>query len=209
MSPAYLPGLLAFDRLAAGGSRFALLAALTFGVTGQPADRGRRRRRRRTVVDGRAGYTSVARRFAAAAERKPRGPGGGRARVRPVAGGDCAHRPGMLAPAVYVIGLRDAGPFFASLTLNMEAPFSVAIAALVFHEYVNGRVLVAMLGDRCRRIASERPRQRVGAGCISACCWWSRHRAVGARRRALVASARSRSAHHRVWKSAEARRFRL
>jgi drug/metabolite transporter (DMT)-like permease len=52
---------------------------------------------------------------------------------------------GMLAPAAYVIGLRDAGPLFASLALNMEAPFSVAIAAVAFHEYVNGRVVVAML----------------------------------------------------------------
>lgn len=52
---------------------------------------------------------------------------------------------GMLAPAAYVIGLRDAGPFFASLTLNMEAPFSVAIAMLVFREHVSRRVIVAML----------------------------------------------------------------
>jgi drug/metabolite transporter (DMT)-like permease len=52
---------------------------------------------------------------------------------------------GMLAPAAYVIGLRDAGPFFASLTLNMEAPFSVAIAALAFREHISRRVLVAML----------------------------------------------------------------
>ncbi len=38
-----------------------------------------------------------------------------------------------------------AGPYFASLTLNMEAPFSVAIAMLVFHEQVSRRVVVAML----------------------------------------------------------------
>jgi drug/metabolite transporter (DMT)-like permease len=52
---------------------------------------------------------------------------------------------GMLAPAAYVIGLRDAGPFFASLTLNMEAPFSVAVAVLLFREHVSRRVIVAML----------------------------------------------------------------
>lgn len=51
---------------------------------------------------------------------------------------------GMLAPAAYVIGLRDAGPFFASLTLNMEAPFSVAIAVLIFREHVSRRAIVAM-----------------------------------------------------------------
>ena len=52
---------------------------------------------------------------------------------------------GMLAPAAYVIGLHDAGPFFASLTLNMEAPFSVAIAAIAFKEHIGGRVVAAML----------------------------------------------------------------
>jgi drug/metabolite transporter (DMT)-like permease len=52
---------------------------------------------------------------------------------------------GMLAPAAYVLGLRDAGPLFASLALNMEAPFSVAIAAVAFKEHVSGRVVAAML----------------------------------------------------------------
>jgi drug/metabolite transporter (DMT)-like permease len=52
---------------------------------------------------------------------------------------------GMLAPAAYVIGLHDAGPFFASLTLNMEAPFSVAIAAIAFKEHLGRRIVVAML----------------------------------------------------------------
>lgn len=52
---------------------------------------------------------------------------------------------GMLAPAAYVLGLRDAGPLFAALALNMEAPFSVAIAAVAFKEQVSGRVIVAMI----------------------------------------------------------------
>ncbi|MBV8748549.1 MAG: DMT family transporter [Candidatus Eremiobacteraeota bacterium] len=52
---------------------------------------------------------------------------------------------GALAPAAYVLGLRDAGPLAASLALNMETPFSVALAALAFREHVGRRVVVAML----------------------------------------------------------------
>lgn len=52
---------------------------------------------------------------------------------------------GMLAPAAYVLGLHDAGPLFAALALNTEAPFSVAIAAVAFKEHVSGRVVAAML----------------------------------------------------------------
>jgi drug/metabolite transporter (DMT)-like permease len=52
---------------------------------------------------------------------------------------------GMLAPAVYVLGLRDAGPFAASLALNMEAPFSVALAIVAFKEHVSRRAVAAMV----------------------------------------------------------------
>jgi len=52
---------------------------------------------------------------------------------------------GALAPAAYVFGLRAAGPLAASLALNMETPFSVALAALAFREHVGRRVVVAML----------------------------------------------------------------
>jgi drug/metabolite transporter (DMT)-like permease len=52
---------------------------------------------------------------------------------------------GMLAPAVFVFGLHRTSAVSASLALNMEAPFSVALAALAFHEYVGRRIVVAML----------------------------------------------------------------
>jgi len=52
---------------------------------------------------------------------------------------------GMLAPAAYVIGVHASGALAASLALNMEAPFSVAYAAIVFREFVGRRVIVAML----------------------------------------------------------------
>jgi drug/metabolite transporter (DMT)-like permease len=52
---------------------------------------------------------------------------------------------GMLAPAAYVLGLRGAGAFATSLALNMEAPFSVAVAVLAFREHVSRRALAAML----------------------------------------------------------------
>jgi drug/metabolite transporter (DMT)-like permease len=52
---------------------------------------------------------------------------------------------GMLAPAAFVYGLHRTGAVSASLALNMEAPFSIAIAALAFHEFVGRRLLVAML----------------------------------------------------------------
>ena len=52
---------------------------------------------------------------------------------------------GMLAPAAFVFGLHATSAVSASLALNMEAPFSVLIAALAFHEYVGGRLILAML----------------------------------------------------------------
>ena len=82
--------------------------------------------------------------FAAAVERKPVALGRGLRGNAPLLIA-IAVIGGMLAPAAYVIGLRDAGPFFAALSLNMEAPFSVAIAVLVFREHVSVRVIVAML----------------------------------------------------------------
>lgn len=52
---------------------------------------------------------------------------------------------GMLAPAAYVIGVHASGALASSLALNMEAPFSVAYAAIVFREYIGRRVVLAML----------------------------------------------------------------
>lgn len=52
---------------------------------------------------------------------------------------------GMLAPAAFVFGLHHTSAVSASLALNMEAPFSVALAAFAFHEYVGRRLIVAML----------------------------------------------------------------
>jgi drug/metabolite transporter (DMT)-like permease len=123
------------------GFWFALLAALAFGVTTPLI----------ALLGAGAGPWSTAgwlylgsALFAALAERQPRAlVRGVRAYVPLLAA--VALIGGMLAPAAYVIGLRDAGPFYASLALNMEAPSSVAIAAVAFHEYVNGRVIVAML----------------------------------------------------------------
>ncbi|MGA2395868.1 MAG: DMT family transporter [Candidatus Lustribacter sp.] len=123
------------------GFWFALLAALAFGVTTPLI----------AALGGEAGPWSTAgwlylgsALFAALAERKPRALVRGVRKYVPLLAA-IALIGGMLAPAAYVIGLRDAGPFFASLALNMEAPFSVAIAAVAFHEYVNGRVVAAML----------------------------------------------------------------
>lgn len=123
------------------GFWFALLAALAFGITTPLI----------AVFGGGAGPWSTAgwlylgsALFAAVAERNPQALVHGVRRYAPLLA-TIALIGGMLAPAAYVIGLRDAGPFFASLALNMEAPFSVAIAAVAFHEYVNGRIVVAML----------------------------------------------------------------
>lgn len=52
---------------------------------------------------------------------------------------------GMLAPAAFVFGLHRTSAVTASLALNMEAPFSIAIAAFAFREYVGKRLIVAML----------------------------------------------------------------
>lgn len=52
---------------------------------------------------------------------------------------------GMLAPAAYVAGVQSSGAVAASLALNMEAPFSVAYAAIVFREFIGRRVIIAML----------------------------------------------------------------
>jgi drug/metabolite transporter (DMT)-like permease len=52
---------------------------------------------------------------------------------------------GMLAPAAFVFGLHATSAVSASLALNMEAPFSVLIAALAFREYVGGRLILAMV----------------------------------------------------------------
>lgn len=123
------------------GFWFALLAALAFGITTPLI----------AVLGGGAGPWSTAgwlylgsALFAGFAERRPAALVRGVRRYAPLLAAIAAIG-GMLAPAAYVIGLRDAGPFFASLALNMEAPFSVAIAAVAFHEYVNRRVVTAML----------------------------------------------------------------
>jgi drug/metabolite transporter (DMT)-like permease len=52
---------------------------------------------------------------------------------------------GMFAPAAYVVGVHASGAVAASLALNMEAPFSVAYAAIVFREFIGRRIIVAML----------------------------------------------------------------
>jgi len=123
------------------GFWFALLAAVAFGVTTPLI----------ALFGHGAGPWSTAgwlylgsALFAALAERQPAALVGGVRRHAALLAA-IAVIGGMLAPAVYVIGLRDAGPLYASLALNMEAPFSVAIAALAFREYVNGRVVIAML----------------------------------------------------------------
>lgn len=123
------------------GFWFALIAAVTFGITTPLiAAYGRG-----SGAWSTAGWLYLgAAFFAALVERRPAALVHGVHRFAPLLAA-IAVIGGMLAPAVYVIGLRDAGPFFASLTLNMEAPFSVVIAALVFHEFVNRRVVLAML----------------------------------------------------------------
>ena len=122
------------------GFWFALLAALAFGVTTPLI----------AALGGEAGPWSTAgwlylgsALFAGLAEREPRALVRGVRNYVPLLAA-IALIGGMLAPAAYVIGLRDAGPFFASLALNMEAPFSVAIAALAFHESSTGA-----LSSRC------------------------------------------------------------
>lgn len=52
---------------------------------------------------------------------------------------------GMLAPAAFVYGLHMTSSVSASLALNMEAPFSLLLAALIFHEFVGRRLVLAML----------------------------------------------------------------
>jgi drug/metabolite transporter (DMT)-like permease len=49
----------------------------------------------------------------------------------------------MLAPAALAYGLKSAGALPASLTLNAEVPFSIALAAFVFREHVPRRVVIA------------------------------------------------------------------
>ena len=49
----------------------------------------------------------------------------------------------MLAPAALAYGLKGTSALSASLALNAEVPFSIAIAALVFREHVSRRVLWA------------------------------------------------------------------
>ncbi len=49
----------------------------------------------------------------------------------------------MLAPAALAFGLKHAGALGASLALTMEVPLSIALAALVFREFVSRRVVAA------------------------------------------------------------------
>jgi drug/metabolite transporter (DMT)-like permease len=51
----------------------------------------------------------------------------------------------MLAPAALAWGLRHASALAASLTLTLEAVFTVAIAAAIFHEHVGRRVALASI----------------------------------------------------------------
>ena len=51
----------------------------------------------------------------------------------------------MLAPAALAWGITHTGALSASLVLALEAIFTLAIAALVFHEHVGRRVLAAAL----------------------------------------------------------------
>jgi drug/metabolite transporter (DMT)-like permease len=51
----------------------------------------------------------------------------------------------MLAPAALTWGIAHTGALSASLVLALEAIFTVAIAALVFHEHVGARVVAAAL----------------------------------------------------------------
>ena len=48
-----------------------------------------------------------------------------------------------LAPAALAYGLQHAGALGASLALTTEVPLSIALAALVFREYVSRRIVVA------------------------------------------------------------------
>ena len=123
------------------GFVYAICAALAFGVTTPLI----------AMVGGGAGPWSTAgwlylgsALFAAAADRSPAAlVRGGRSNAPLLA--LIAIVGGLLAPGAYVLGLRDAGPLYAALALNMEAPFSVAIAALAFKEHVSVRVVIAML----------------------------------------------------------------
>jgi drug/metabolite transporter (DMT)-like permease len=51
----------------------------------------------------------------------------------------------MLAPAALVWGIAHTGAMSASLVLALESAFTVAIAAVVFHEHIGGRVVAAVL----------------------------------------------------------------
>jgi drug/metabolite transporter (DMT)-like permease len=82
--------------------------------------------------------------FALAGQRDPRALWGGFASHWPVLV-PIAVIGGMLAPAAYVAGVHASSAVAASLALNMEAPFSVAYAAIVFREFIGRRVIIAML----------------------------------------------------------------
>lgn len=71
---------------------------------------------------------------------------------------------GMLAPAAFVLGLHRTGAVSASLALNMEAPFSVAIAAFAFREYVGRRLTVAMLAIVAGAVVLALPGESVAGG---------------------------------------------
>jgi drug/metabolite transporter (DMT)-like permease len=51
----------------------------------------------------------------------------------------------MLAPAAFAWGVAHTGALGASLVLALESVFTIAIAALIFHEYVGRRIAVAAL----------------------------------------------------------------
>ncbi len=51
----------------------------------------------------------------------------------------------MLAPAAFAWGIAHTGALSASLVLALESAFTVAIAAVVFHEHVGTRVVLAVL----------------------------------------------------------------
>jgi len=71
-------------------------------------------------------------------------------RVAPIAGGDVrwlaamAISGGVLGPVAFTFGLRNTSGATASLLLNLETVFTVAIAWFIFREHRNARVIAGM-----------------------------------------------------------------
>ena len=61
---------------------------------------------------------------------------------------------GVVAPALFIFGLRETSGATASLLLNLESVMTVALAWFLFREHRSARI-VAGMADRCRVRHSE------------------------------------------------------